>query len=1335
MAVPEGFVPVDSIPQSQGSNIPAGFVPVQSGAPQVAPEMSMGERMMGVLKSPIVGGAEQIANTLTGAQSGAPTGVAKAIYDWLAQSGMQQDVQRTIEAGGLPKYGAMAGGMIPMLAEFGVLSKLGRGAGMRMGKGLAPLGQQALGFAGSIAAPIPALKFPEAGAFKHALTQVGGFDPEVLDAIGDTHGWQAAALNSGLGLPMTDMAVQGVGARFGGSNMAGALLKTAGAEGAHIASGGIAGGLMAGLFNKNLDKAVEMQNARNKEKGLPPMDAEAITMLRQDASKAAQDMGTLTGLMRAPFVPFRAVGEVQAARMRSGEGAAKLTADIESGRPVAEMLPGLAPTESNPMMRLIPDSYKESLLLAPSSKEVEAKTQSFAFELDKMIDNKSAKVFKLAQQQGINIEGKTHLDLRQPLMEKMGIWEKEGPALVNGALTIKPVIIQKPDQYLVLKGQALDDITTRMFPDATDATTGAMTLNVTDMKRSAMAKVYGREISDVLMQPGLPETKLQEMVPAPKYAQYLTNLEGMARSKAREAKVIKAKLENDIVAAISDPSMLSKLSIDEKTRIGVNEQPVNGVQLNAIREMITPLQPLVAHIAKIFNKPELLDYYYAHRKAYAFMHNVLDLSGTYFDNQYKKLPAALRTNPKTREQFELLATWMGHDVEQRKLMNAELGLKDATVETYLKRVSDTFDEQRPGIFRKFTGNKSKFTDSEILTHADFLMKKKSALTNWYLANGIVPPEFAHKAYTPIFRMRITDLDKGGARVPFDQWLWENRNHRTVLETIGTWTDRNKPPAEFEDLLNLTMTMRKKIINDSPAPVPGARPASMERMREDPSKMIAQAELMDMADEGFIRQVSQLTDANQVMVLYASRAARRLAFGPLAEQTKVLIDSIERSPMDRGQKQAVMDVIQTMNEQMYGIPDAQTIKARKSKIPMINSPVAVHDWLFNTTTDLAKHPILNKFLGAPKYTDLSKVADTMMNFFYMQGLGIPFNNSIPIRNIIQQMPMAVSLFGTSGFMGGMKRFFTDPGMVKELMAMDLRPKKYFLDPQELRDLHGLSKLPQISMYAFSMSDVLSVFTSAAAAINQWDKLKKVASLTEGGMKSLTHQQVIDVLIRNKSMKDMPSALNVIGKDETRTSKKFWNGVPDPDIIKVVVSHLKQGDEQGAKDMFVRYASDLTNFVYGPGGTNEKWRGPGKRMLLMYMSWAPNYYSWLAKTGLKGMADFSKGKGGMLFQRAAQTLFWQWAFMGMYAGATGDKRVYRGLNPLVGQLPVNPVQGGQIGNLALAINKYLQDSAASDVAGTYGDDEEAMRLDQQGQRDWERMVKATGIPRIMGTDKKE
>jgi hypothetical protein len=1291
-------------------------------------------------KAPLVGAA----NLLSGLVGGLPAyglgshealdPVAETIRNMVSPK-WQQDVG---EAASNPdifnptKQAAAIGQVLPVSLLAGASAKGGAMLGGQLGGMAGPVGRMIGTGVGAVGGAILPFILTGADNFTQSVKPLP-FDADLVERESRNYGVTSAGAGAVANVPAT-MPYMRVGKTIAApfarealeaageavsTGLSRKLLKRAGQEATAVGAAGLGGSMDAMLFNSHLDHMVEIQNKRNRERGLPPMDPKAVEELKRSAAQSFLDFGSLTAIMRAPH----AVGSMTGTTMehlRSPSQRAQAAAALERGEVVKP--PTLAQN--------VPFGKPEydALIQKPISKELQM--QKFQDVIEKVMQdshNVPRAVFDIAQNLGVDTMRpgtKIPTDVNtvvQRIKAKLQGPIREGIQIdpVTGKVEERAVQINTVSKVETMRGDLLDKILRATVGEAQKeivATPKGPLERLNDpasqIKRTALAKSgMGDEIAEHLTRTTSPSEKsLRTVLTNYDYARYLDTMEGLINQKRDEQNALHAQ---------QDPKYLGEFhkiwsSIPLENGIGLKlESLPPSKALSPLMMTWGRMLDVMQHIDAQYPRLQMLPIFNELMKGVNYAHDLQRFSGAAMEHWLRQLPGDLRGNSKIARVFNAGVDWLSQDGGQREKIEAVFELpkvppKGVTMEQlWVKKIREAGAKSSETEIKKwlhYLGGR------EIEGAPMSKQPKKVVLYRWWKKNGIVSPEQARAIYSPILRKYNKD-EPGGNRVGLDQWLWKHKAdqalHRHLVE-LAQWNDYNKPPESIKDLFDLMLSRRN--IEDVTIPKPGKKPSMMEMERTaDPreeASIIRQ--LLKESDDARLRDLDYITEPAEEAFYYSKHASRRLAFRRIVPVLERVYDQIMTEITNPNDREYVLKNFRNLLEEVAGIPDIGTRAWSAKTIP--SNATAVVQYFTRGQVSLNELPLFKKFFKEATHTSLNRTINGISTGLYAYALGIPNNWKSPIMNLVSQGPMVIPMLGIQTYIKGLHRFIHDPAFAKRLEDRNIRPQTYIMDRYEMSHFNKFTRGAQYMMAAFSQTDWLNVMGAAAGAEVAWERL---GALLKGDPKAthLTDNQIMDVLVRNRKI--------MVDTDKVFTAEtanaKTWSGAVNKNLMREIIRLVRSGQSEIAQDMWVRYAADFSQWHYGPGGTGMNWRGPVAKLMGMYMSWPASYIPYIGRVVGGGvdqmMHDFSI-RGTTLPFRTMQMLATQLTLIGMLKGLgmplKGGK--YIGLGPL----PQSALPAGQAVEGLNLLMQYLNAKNEQGVNFLLDDEEEMEKARQQAER---------------------
>jgi hypothetical protein len=556
---------------------------------------------------------------------------------------------------------------------------------------------------------------------------------------------------------------------------------------------------------------------------------------------------------------------------------------------------------------------------------------------------------------------------------------------------------------------------------------------------------------------------------------------------------------------------------------------------------------------------------------------------------------------KGRGLMDNIITYHRADDHTRRMLRKQLkvpeSLKDREVTGYLindfmKQMDLKGDDVRNQIRKTLAEVSKDFTD----------------LYRWFARNGIVTPDRWLQKYVP----RIYESN---AKTPEEFREWVND---------PAHPERRMPDNEMDDVMSI-LDFTHSLNRRGYTKVSRTHPF-MEYSRR--------------SSESFISDVRRLvTDPVKQADIYTRRALRLMYFEDLVPVLNSFMEETRRlweGELGQQEKRDLDNIFKGYFEGVFGIP---TEMAQKwNNLDILNS------------TGFAGHSIarliskwndsfLSKYYKMPEHITAGDVWNSGILYLFATTLGIVPNFTAPIKNIVTQNPFAMVL-GRETYFQGLWRIAHDKELVKRLQKMNLRPIFTPLDVQLRLGTGMISSFAEIMLSVYKMSDLINVYSSAAAAITAFERTTNAWEESDG---TLTRDQIRALLVDNElKRQDEIDVLKQTSFVEPAWKmwkhKAIWEGIQMRGLTHEVAERILENTPESlaeAEKMFTHYIVELTQWRYGAGGTGPIMRNPLARGYAMYTTWSTNY--------LDFMSSVLNPRNGLFFRAVQMSLFTMFLLM--------------------------------------------------------------------------------------------
>lgn len=1209
----------------------------------------------------------------------------------------QQDVA---EAAAGPKLGkgasktwaSLVGQQLPVLASMHIGSEAGKSLGTLAGAGMGmatagpdptdiPLlaaARKTGGFAGGYGA----MALLETGGFNE-VADVLGLDRDIQESEGRNYGMVSGVFEQLQALGMLSPYTGGkAGQKVLNKSVLLPFLKTVGKEAGIAGLEGVEEVMQGAYFNKSLDRAVASQNQRNAEKGLPPVDPQAVESLKQNLREGFEAGFGVAAIIRGPGVALRGT-QVRRAKLAEDFEAKvkskgdKFFKDIEAAKSMEE-LAGIkkAPAPS---------------IAAPGTTKArqEARKGLTPEQGLAMLDSlQPATMRPLAKKYGVNPD-QTNDQIREELRDQIRVGElREGPVygrLESGKMGVSVItpLINKVQEAEAMQGNKIDMGIRNMieaadtnleawFPEFTETfksettETGEKLYKLSqDQQRNsilnalrykALEPVIGSRKANALIpieETSMAKpTNLSEQLTRDQYAKYSDRLRGVLRDQINsiearntEVKVLEGLAEETDLQA-DRATLISPIKYEDGTTV-VPEAPTdkqgNPVELPWHRRY-AGLLPSLEDIAYKINMPQLMWLDNTYMERHKLARNLHTALKTAEASRWAEIPRALRSGEPGKRMHDLVQ-WMGTDSTQKAKLSSTLKIPNNR-QSLINRITEVSTMKDQGTVEKY---------------ADILVKDYRKLYNWFVKQGFIDPNHFHQNYMPVIYAFNKDAKKGNATLV--EWITSKREQGGRVGELAKGLSQNDLDSLAKVADSLSHWKSKKFIT------PGKNKAMAEHARN--------------ADSAFLKQFDVITDARESYDHYVRQAIQRMVYGDMVPVTSAIALEANKVLPEKS-AETFNKVFGNYLESILGVPDSGSIWLGKKKVPsFITTPImkATNKGIetFN------KSPLAEKFgkvevKSERKDVSARDIMDVAITYMYATSLGLPANVTSPVKNLTQG-PLNIAAVGVQRYLAGMVHLF-QPGVMKEIMKYNLRPEMQGWEMEHMDSSQGgYAMAAQGMLSLYRMSDLINVFSSASAGLVGWKLLE--ARMKEG---AVSHKEVTDILWRGKK------GLKVDDKDvmnpDNSIKSDLWKGVVSKPVDIMINELIDQGKMEQAKKLYLQYLVNFSQWRYGPGGTPGYMRNSIIRSMFMYTSWPTNYGDYLFRSGLVPGVE---GRPGMR-QRYAQVAASQILLASLLSGL--GYSAWRWI--LTGPLPKELFPIGPLAQLIESIWGILHGSAEAAIA---------------------------------------
>ena len=728
----------------------------------------------------------------------------------------------------------------------------------------------------------------------------------------------------------------------------------------------------------------------------------------------------------------------------------------------------------------------------------------------------------------------------------------------------------------------------------------------------ALKAVKGEQIAEALLP--LSEVKLShptnldEVLTRKQYADYNSHLHGLIvdhitalRARDSEAKVLLGTAE-EIDIKLEEATLIKAVRNDDGSETIIPQSATdnkgNPIDLPWYRRYAA-LLPSIEDLAYKLNMPVLmwLDHsFLARRKMADRLTTALKAGEAYL---WQKIPKALRTGEPAKRMHDLVQ-WIGTDGEQKAKLAKTLKVKN-NLTSMVARVAEV----------------STLKDvAEIKRHAEKLSGDYDKFYKWFVDQGFIDPINAHKKYRPVIYVYNKDDNKGDKT--FVEWIMDRQKRKGKLDELTNSISKDDLKSLAKVFDNIQYWKDEEMIT--------------------PGKNKAMAEYARNADREALKQFDVITDVRESYNHYIRQAVQRMVYSDLAPITSAIIIQANKV-LDVKNSALFNKIIGNYLNSILGVPDNGTMWMSKKKIPTVQKGINKTIGGINKVSEtigmkeiptLKTDPILsmtnkgievfnksplakmyNKIEVRGKRKDISAndVLRVAMTYMYATTLGLPENLSSPIKNLTQG-PLQIVAVGTLRYLTGLAHLFK-PGVIKEIYDMDIRPQMAGWE-MEQADIEGggFATVAQVMLSMFRLSDLINVFSAASSGLVGWKMVE--ARIKKGGT---THKDITDILWRGKK------GLKVNDKDVMNPKKSIlkdpWHGVISKPVDLMINEMIDQGKMNEAKDLYVKYLVEFSQWRYGPGGTPQYMGNSIVKAAFMYTTWPTNYTDYVIRARRPGM----------------------------------------------------------------------------------------------------------------------
>jgi hypothetical protein len=483
------------------------------------------------------------------------------------------------------------------------------------------------------------------------------------------------------------------------------------------------------------------------------------------------------------------------------------------------------------------------------------------------------------------------------------------------------------------------------------------------------------------------------------------------------------------------------------------------------------------------------------------------------------------------------------------------------------------------------------------------------ILNWPVKSKMIPFRIYREHYLTMLRKFSTRTNKD---ISFEQYVRNQYKNPDLLSELHT----NKEVAEdyVEDIINMSDSIRAM----------SKRGFTTAGMAKNFVEFQRKVDAAWGQEQGLIRE----TDFEMILDAYFRSTLRKIFFQDMAPLIGTWMGKMQREIEDSATRDQYNSIMADFMDSILGVPEASAAAMRQMNM---RSTKYTAGKLVNLFADVwnGVHPATRKGRVGKALTDYTSrrwevperitPLDTfngLSSIVYAWYIGLtPFNFNFmsPLKNIATQNVMS-GIMGFDNYLKALemvaKMRFNDPEALKYKDQLDELQLRVEFAPTPLGGEYigkgGLEALTSRMMSVFKASDELNVQTAAMNALLAWEKLENYLKETNDPKgERITRAKMDEVLNlkTNKNIDDakiMDSERNIEWANEWKSEAAgAFRGLSFE-----LFDRVRKGNVDEARRIFIQYSVNISQWLYGAGGSPVFLRNPAIKMLMMFTTWPLN-----------------------------------------------------------------------------------------------------------------------------------
>ncbi|MEM4720684.1 MAG: hypothetical protein QXT73_01305 [Candidatus Methanomethylicaceae archaeon] len=669
-----------------------------------------------------------------------------------------------------------------------------------------------------------------------------------------------------------------------------------------------------------------------------------------------------------------------------------------------------------------------------------------------------------------------------------------------------------------------------------------------------------------------PDQGLAEKLTGTQYVKYVSHLEGLTyKLLARRAgRIAASKYDATIYSKWTPPPVLD-----------ANGKPVSGMvaenfPIKSITGWFGKIRPFAWMFMKLENATGLplvrLDN--AMRNGLRRSQEYTARIGLAMVGAAKNLPPPLKRGVVGRHMQELAAFFMVGEDEQRQILR-QLN-EQRTAEGKPRLQASEVWKHVYEVLREKDAARYGLTPEKVVGLAKELAARYSTVFSWIHRAGGVEWEHFRDKYLPL--IRYLNANKKDSMVSIGEWIAAKQDD--ILKSLNI--------TDSEELMTMAEMLDTMYAFKKSAKINADHPMY---------------EYFRTADAEALAAFNRILDPYQLMGMWLRMNTRKLFLAELLPTFAVTLENAAKELTAKGYPSAPLrDVVHDYLHSVFSFPETENIVAKRLSI--VSRTSMLGKALYKTAETWNKHFGYLMEMHIPSVEDMM---NGLMTFFYVKSLGLP-NLKVPMQNLFIQNLLSV-VYGPKNFLAGMWELVHNPEVREEVSKYHIEKDSIvYRERSKLKLSASLEKTASWLMTFHSASDLYARYGAASTALVLWSKLEPFLQKYGRNVPKEIVDRVLFRKERNVKLND-----EVIYKYSPERTKQLWTGKAQRGfsaLSNAVYEHIRRGNMDDAKELFVRYCIELTQWRYGPGGSPYITRTPLARLMFMFFSYPANYTEYMA-----------------------------------------------------------------------------------------------------------------------------